>query len=296
MPVGLAAAALTLLLVPRTPARIGHRSELDLAGALTVTAGLVTVVYAMDGAAANGWGSARTLGLLGVSAALLAAFVAIERSVKGPLVPPATWRLRSLVSSAAVMLGASGILIGSFFLNSLYLQDVLNASALETGLAFLPFALVIGLAAHLGSHALQHAGPRAVVVGGLALSAGGAVLLAMAPERASYAADLLPGLLMMGGGIGLVFVTVSVTAMADVGRDDAGLAAGLMQTGHEVGAALGVAVMSTVATTAGAGATLAAGYQDGFIAAAVIAGVLALLALVSVPVARPTGTARLAAH
>jgi len=297
VPVGLATALLTLRLVPSPGPRLGRHRELDLVGALTGTAGLVTLIYAIDGAATHGWGSTRTLGLLALSAAVFAAFAAIERSVNRPLVPPATWRVRSLVSSATMMLGATGILIGAFFLNSIYLQAVLDASALETGLAFLPFALIIGLAAHLGSHALQRAGARAVVVGGLVLSAGGALLLAMAPDQASYATDLLPGFLLIGGGIGLVFVTVSITAMAEVTHDDAGLASGLMQTSHEIGAALGVAVMSTIATTAGAGGSVAAGYGDGFIAAAVIAGVLALLALVAVPSFRPApGMARAAAH
>ena len=297
VPVGLATALLSLRLVPTPGMRLGRHRELDLVGALTGTAGLVTLIYAIDGAATHGWGSTRTLGLLALSAAVFAAFAAIERSVNRPLVPPATWRVRSLVSSATMMLGATGILIGAFFLNSIYLQAVLDASALETGLAFLPFALIIGLAAHLGSHALQRAGARAVVVGGLVLSAGGALLLAMAPDQASYATDLLPGFLLIGGGIGLVFVTVSITAMAEVTHDDAGLASGLMQTSHEIGAALGVAVMSTIATTAGAGGSVAAGYGDGFIAAAVIAGVLALLALVAVPSFRPApGMARAAAH
>jgi EmrB/QacA subfamily drug resistance transporter len=297
VPVGVVAALLTVRLVPSPGPRLGRHRDLDLVGALTGTAGLVTLIYAIDGAASHGWGSARTLGLLAIGAALLAAFAATERSVNRPLVPPATWRIRSLVSSATMMLGATGILIGAFFLNSIYLQELLDASALETGLAFLPFTLIIGLAAHLGSHALQRAGARAVVVGGLALSTGGALLLAMAPDQASYATDLLPGFLMIGGGIGLVFVTVSITAMAEVTHDDAGLASGLMQTSHEIGAALGVAVMSTIATTAGAGGTVAAGYGDGFIAAAVIAAVLALLALVAVPSLRPApGTARAAAH
>ena len=292
VPIGVAALLLTVRLVPRP----GRHRDLDLAGALTVTGGLVTLVYAIDGSATYGWGAPRTLALLAVGGVLLAAFAAVERSVARPLVPPSTWRVRSLVSSAAMMLGATAILIGAFFLNSMYLQETLEASALETGVAFLPFAVVIGLTAHVGTHALQRVGARTVVVGGLVLAGAGAILLAMAPDRASYATDLLPGLLMMGAGIGLVFVTVSITAMADIAHGDAGLASGLMQTSHEIGAALGVAVMSTVATTAGAGAGVAAGYGDGFIAAAAIAGVLALLALVSVPAIRPAATARVAAH
>jgi len=296
VPVGIVAGLLTLHLVPSPGPRIGRYRELDLLGALTVMAGLVTLVYGIDGAATHGWSSARTLGLLSLAAALLATFAAIERSVQRPLVPSATWRSRSLVSSATMMLGSTGILIGAFFLNSIYLQEVLNASALETGLAFLPFALIIGVAAHLGTQLIGRVGPRATVVGGLGLASSGALLLAAAPDQASYATDLLPGLLMIGGGIGLVFVTVSITAMADVTDDNAGLASGLMQTSHEIGAALGVAVMATVAATAGAGTEIAAGYGNGFIAAAVIAGALALLALVSVPTTRPVGAVRLAAH
>ena len=296
VPVGLVAAASTLHLVPRSRARVGHVRELDLAGALAVTAGLVTLVYAFDGAPTHGWGSARTLALIGLAGALLAAFAVIERSVERPLMAPATWRVRSLVSSATVMLGATGILVGAFFLNSLYVQGELGWSALETGFGFLPFALVIGLFAHLGSHALQKVGARAVVASGLALLGGGALLLAMAPDEASYAADLLPGLLMMGAGIGLVFVTVQITAMADVTHDNAGLASGLMQTGHEVGAALGVAVLSAIAAAASAGSGAAAGYEAGFLAAAAIAGALALLALLAVPSVRPAQTARVMAH
>lgn len=293
VPIGLAAAILAVLLVPRPSARIGRHRELDLAGALAITAGLVTLVYALNGAATAGWGSARTLALLAVGASLLAAFAAIEGSVKRPLVPRATWRMRSLVSSAAMMLGATGILIGAFFLNSLYLQQVLGASALETGLAFLPLAVVIGLSAHLSSHALQRAGARAVVVSGLALLAAGALLLAIAPDRADYLTDLLPGFLALGAGVGLIFPAVSITAMADVAHEDAGMASGLLQTSHEIGAAFGVAVISAVAT---AQATAAAGYESGFIAAAVIAGILGLLALVAVPTVRPGAVARVAMH
>jgi EmrB/QacA subfamily drug resistance transporter len=294
VPVGIAAGLLALHFIPRPGSRRGRHRELDLTGAAVGTGGLATLIYAIDGAATHGWGSARTLVLLAVGLALLGAFAAIERSVKRPLVPPVTWRTRSLVSSAAMMLGATAILVGAFFLNSLYLQQVLDASALETGLAFLPLALVIGVGAHLASHVLPRLGARTVVLGGLALMVGGALLLALAPDHASYSADLLPGFLALGLGVGLVFPTVSITAMADVTHDDAGMASGLMQTSHELGAALGVAVLSAVATAANA--TPALGYEAGFFAAAGIAGLLGLLALVSVPTIRPVSTAGAFAH
>ena len=266
---------------------------LDLLGAVTLLAGLMTLVYAVVGTAQHGWGSGRTLLLLGVAGALLAAFIGIERRGPKPLVPPATWRVRSLASSAVVMLGTTGILVGAFYLNTLYLQNVLGYSALKTGLAFLPLALVILAAAHLASHLLSHAGSRIVAVVGLALAAGGALLLAVAPDRASYLTDMLPGFLLLGAGVGLVFVAVTVTAMADVGHEQAGLASGIMTTAHELGAALGVAVLAAVATSNG---NPVSGYGDGFFLAAAIAALLAVVAAFALPALRPAPGAHVSMH
>lgn len=298
VPIGLAAAALALRLVPTARASTGSLRELDLPGALTVVSGLVLLVYGVEGATTQGWGSARTLALLALAGGLLAAFAAIERRSRSPLVPPTTWQVRSLVSSATVMLGATGILVGTFFLNSLFLQNVLRTSALETGLAFLPLVVVIGIAAHIGPHLLTRAGARTVVVGGLTLIAGGDLLLAGAPADAAYAADLLPGFLLLGFGVGLTFVAISVTAMSEVRDERAGLASGLMTTAHEIGGAFGVAILSAVALGTGAisSAGLAEGYGEGSLAGAVIAAVLALIALLAVPAFRPVGSHQAVMH
>jgi len=293
VPVGTVAAVVAWRLIPRSSTRIARFTELDAAGAVTLVAGLGAVVYAIDGVTAHGWGSSRTLGLFGIGIALIASFLWIERSAKRPLVPVATWRVGSLVSGATMMLGATGLMVGAFFLSSLYLQQVLDASALETGLAFLPFTLIIGLAAHVAPHMLGRHGGRATVVTGLLVTSAGALLLALAPERAGYLTHILPGLLLIGFGIGFVLISVQVTAMADVTHHEAGLAAGLMQTAHEVGAALGVAVLGTVATSAGG---FGAGFGDAFGVAAVIAAGLAGLALLTVPAIRPAADVRLAAH
>src|ERR671915_1630925 len=296
VPVGIAAVALTPRLIPAgTPGE----GRLDLPGAVTVVAGLMLLVYALDGTSDHGWGSARTLLLLAVSAALLAVFVLVERASRQPLLPPATWRHRSLVSSGAVVLGITGILVGTFFLNSLYLQHVLDASALETGLGFLPLALSIGAAAHVASQLLPRAGTRTVVVAGLALVAAGALLLAAAPDDASYFADLLPGFVVLGVGMGLVFPGVTVTALGGIDPEQAGLASGFIATSHELGAALGVAVLAAIAATAGDITTvtgIAAGYQDGFLAAGGIRAALGAIALVSVPSIRPPEGAAAPAH
>jgi EmrB/QacA subfamily drug resistance transporter len=290
VPVGLVTAALALRVVPPSPGSARSWRDLDLSGALALVSALFMFVYAIEDAGDSGWASVQTLGLLALSAALLAGFAAIERAAVRPLVTPSTWRIRSLVSSATVMLGATGLMVGAFFINSMFLQGVIGASALEAGLAFLPLVLVIGLAAQAGQQLLGRIGGRGVVVGGLGLIGVGYALLADASVNASYVADLLPGFLLIGFGIGLVFVAVSVTGMADVDTERSGLASGLMTTGHELGAALGVAVFSAIALGSGAevasGAGIAAGYGDAAIAGAVIAGALALLAAVAVPALR----------
>jgi EmrB/QacA subfamily drug resistance transporter len=290
VPIGLTVGAL----IPRfvAPVRGSGGRALDVPGAVTLVGSLGLLVYALSGAAAHGWGSTRTVGLLALSAAGLAVFAVLERSARRPLVPPATWRVRSLVAGTAVMLGATGILVGAFFLNSLYLQDVLGASALETGLAFLPLTLAIGLGAHGAAHLLPRAGARVLAVSGLGVVALGALALAAAPDHAAFGLDLLPGLVAIGLGSGLVFPAAAVTAMSDVQGEHAGLASGLLSTGHELGAALGVAALSAVA----AGRALPLGYQDGFLVAAVAAVVLGLVALAAVPAVRPAREARIAVH
>jgi len=289
VPVGATAALLALRVLPANRPAAGR--SLDLPGALLVVGGLVVLVYAIEGAAEHGWGSARTLVLGGLAIALLAAFARVEALARQPLMPPAVWRIRSLTGGGALMLVVTGILVGTFFLNSLYLQQVLGSSALETGLGFLPFALAIGIGAHVAARLLPKAGSRVLAATGMALVAAGAIALAAAPDRASYAADLLPGLLALGLGTGLVFPSASVAAMHDVGHHEAGLAAGMLSTAHELGAALGVAVLAAVAGAGGA-----AGYEDGFLVAAGIAIASAAVALVAAPSVKPAHGARAMAH
>jgi EmrB/QacA subfamily drug resistance transporter len=297
VPVGIVAALLAVRVLPAARAAAGSLSELDLPGALTVVSGLVLLIYAIQGTTSHGWGSTRTLVLLALAGGLLGAFAAIERRVNRPLIPVATWRMRSLVSSATVMLGSTGILVGTFFLNSLLLQNVVHASALETGLAFLPLVLVIGLAAHVSPQLLTRVGARAVVVSGLALIAAGDLLLSGAGTRIAYATDLLPGFLLLGFGVGLTFVAISVTAMSEVPAERTGVASGLMSTGHELGGAFGVAIFATVALGAGtAGAAFVDGYRDGALTGALIAAALALVALVAVPAVRPATVHQVALH
>lgn len=287
VPIGVIAAGLALRMVPGSPARIRDPRELDVPGAIALIAGLALLVFAIQGTAVAGWDTGRTLIPAGLSIALLAGFVALERRAAQPLIPAFTWRVRSLVSGTAVMLGATAIMAGTSFLNSLYLQRVYGASALETGLAFLPATLVILLAANLASRILPHAGTRVVLALGLVVCAVGTFLLAQMPDHPSYLVNILPGLVATGLGLGLTFVSVSITAMADVGEDIAGVASGLMTTGHETGAALGVAALSALASAVAMSGQFASGYRAGQWAATLIVAPLLLITLLVLPAIRP---------
>jgi EmrB/QacA subfamily drug resistance transporter len=283
VPIGIAAGIGVLRLVPDA-VPTGRGRLPDVAGAVTAVAGLVLLIYAIEGATDHGWGSARTLLLLLASAAILATFVAIERRVREPMLPPRTWRNRSLVSGVGLVLAATALLVAVFFLNTIYLQDVLGWSALETGLAFLPLVLVIGIAANVANSLLPRVGSRNLGALGLLLVGAGGALLALAPDAATYATDVLPGFLILGFGTGLVFPVAAIAAMSEVGEETAGLASGLLTTGHELGAAFGVAAISAIATSA---PTFVAGYADGFAAVAVVAALVAIITLVATPTVRP---------
>jgi EmrB/QacA subfamily drug resistance transporter len=298
VPIGIGLALGTLHVIDRSPVARATRAQFDLPGATLALGGLVALVYGLEGTGEHGWGSTRTLALFAFSAAMLAVFALVERQVARPLVDPRTWRTPRLTGGAALMLGGTALLVGSFFLNSLYLQTALGASALEAGLAFLPIAIAIGAAAHAAGHLLARVGTRGVAVGGLALMAIGAAVLAAAPDDAGYLSNLLPGFVPFGFGVGLVLPAANVTAMTDVHESHAGLASGLMSTAHEIGAALGVALLSAIATADGpaAGAGFAAGYQDGFLVAAGIAAAMAGAAATLVPSVRPAAGAHVAIH
>jgi EmrB/QacA subfamily drug resistance transporter len=274
-------------------------SAFDIPGAATVLAGLATLVYALGETSTQGWWSVRTEAALAVAVALLVVFLRIERKAAKPLFPPHVWKLDALVSGTAVMLGVTGILVGAVFLTSIFLQTVLGYSALRTGVAFLPFALAITVGTVLARHLLGHLSPRALAASGLVVVAAAAAVLTTAGGDAHYASDLLPGLVALGLGVGMVFVPVSVTSMAGIPESHAGVASGFLMTGHEIGAALGVAVLSAIASTAGSLATVegaADAFSRGFVGAAAIAVVVAVVALLRMPAGRAAGAGSLHMH
>jgi hypothetical protein len=186
-----------------------------------------------------------------------------------------------------MMLAASAVLFGSFLLTSIYLQDVLGTGALETGLAFLPMAVIIGLGAHLGSHLVGHAGLRIAMAIAFALIAAGMLLLAGVDADGSYVGDVLPGMLVAGLGLGIALVSVALSVLTGAADDEAGMLSGLNTTGHEIGGSLGVAVLVTIATgaigTGASGASLADGLGDAFLVSGIIAAVAGVVALFVLP-------------
>jgi len=291
-PVGVLALLVGRRAIARERVARPRLADLDLPGAVAVLGGLAALTYALGATATHGWWAVHTVVAMAVSALLLLAFLTIERRADKPLFPPHVWKLRALVSGTAVMLGVTGLLVGAVFLTSIFVQTVLGYTALETGVAFLPFALAITAGTVVARHLLAHLAPRVVAAAGLVMTGAAALLLSTAGPDASYAADLLPGLVVLGVGVGMVFVPVSVTSMSGIPASHAGVASGFLMTGHEVGAALGVAVLSAVASTAGSLATLdgaADAFSRGFTCAAVIAAVVAAYALWRMPAQRVTG-------
>jgi EmrB/QacA subfamily drug resistance transporter len=284
VPVGIATIFATLRYVPESRADVQHRT-FDLAGAVTVTAGLVVLVYAIVKAQAYGWGSSRTIGLIVLALVLLTAFVAIERRSVAPLIRLSIFRIRTLAVADGVLLLVASGMFGMFFFASLYVQEILGYSPLHAGLAFLPVTGGIVVGAGLAQPLVKRAGVRNVAVFGIVLATIGMVVLAQVPVHGTYVGDLLPGLLPLSIGMGLVFVPITLMATGGVDANDAGLASGLFNTAQQVGGSLGLAILSTLAaskttnvltglhgaaSTAATNAAKVSGYHVAFIAAAVM--------------------------
>jgi EmrB/QacA subfamily drug resistance transporter len=301
VPIGALALLAGIRAIPRpapTTGRVRVR-QLDVPGAVLVITGLSTLVFALSGTSTHGWTSARTVAALAAAALLLVGFIAWERRTTAPLFPPHVWGIRTLVTGTTLMLGVTGILVGAVFLTSIVTQAQLGYSALQAGVAFLPFAFAITGGAVLARHAMAHLAPRAVAATGFAITAVGTGLLATLPEHAHYAADLLPGLVALGLGVGMVFAPVSVVAMAGIPESHAGLASGFLMTGHEVGAALGVAVLSAAANATGSltdPSQIVDAFHGGAATASGLAIVLALLAWFRMPAIRAAAGAGMHMH
>ena len=281
VPVGIALVVATVRFVPESRSPLTH-STLDLPGAVSVTAGLLVLVFGIVKAGSYGWGSPRTIGLLAAGVALLAGFLALERRSPSPLMRLSIFRSRGLAVADLTLLLLSGAVFATFFFVSIYLQQILGYRPLSAGAAFLPFSAGIATGATVSRKLVPRLGVHVVPVIGLALATAGMLVLTQVPVHGRYVSDVFPGLLPLGLGMGLTFVPVTLAGTSEVGADDAGLASGLLNTAQQVGGSIGLAVLSTLAvsrttsllhgplTVSSDPAARVSGFHVAFVAAAVL--------------------------
>jgi EmrB/QacA subfamily drug resistance transporter len=295
VPVGLAAIALTPIVLRESRADLPHR-HFDVAGAFSVTAGLMLLVYALTQATTDGWASTTTLSLLAGSVALIVAFVVIELRSKAPLLPLGIFRLRTLTAANVTMAVVGAAAFSEFFLLTLYMQDILGYSAVQTGIAFSAFALTVVVASNVAQFVVGRAGVRATLTLGLLASAASVAVLARLPVEGQYFWDLFPAFVLGGAGMGFSFVPVTIASLSGVGRSEAGVASGLVNTSRQIGGAIGLAAVSAVAAAStssfaddhGVAASSTAALDHGFrTGLMILAGLLVLGAVVAVGFIRP---------
>jgi EmrB/QacA subfamily drug resistance transporter len=301
VPVALGVTALSPALL-RESRDSAHTRRFDGAGAVTITAALVALVYAVVEAPAHGWGDGQTLGLLALSGVLIALFAAIEARSAAPLVPLRVFRSRALVGGNLVLFALGMLAFGMPFTLTQYAQDVLHYSPLEFGLASVVMPVTAAIGSIAGQAVATNGGLRLLATIGMVLTGLGCLLLTQVSVDGSYLGDIFFGLLLFGPGLGAAYVAGSIGSLAGVAEADAGLASGLNNSSFQIGGAIGVAIVSTLAVSHANGtdplAALTHGLQSAFAGAIVFAAVgllaaLALLGKLRVPV--PSATAERAA-
>jgi EmrB/QacA subfamily drug resistance transporter len=268
----------------------GLRRHFDAAGAVSVTASLMLLVYGLTQAPNKGWASGQTIGVLIASAALMVAFLFIEMRSPSPLVPLNFFRKRTPTGANIVGFGLGTMVFGMFFLLSLYQQEVLGFSALKTGVGYLAVALTAVLASGAAQAAVTRIGVKPALTFGLALIGGGLVYFTQISVGGSYFGDLFIGFILIGVGLGFAFVPVSIAALSGIESREAGLASGLINTSQQIGGALGVAILTTVATSRATnlltkGESPAQAFTSGYSAAFWVAAGFAAVSIVATLVA-----------
>ena len=271
VPIGIGAALAALVVLPGTAGRIRVPGRFDLAGAITGTGGVAALVYGLSNAATSPdgtshWGDAKVVATLTASVILLAAFAFVETRSRHALMPVRLLRSRDRAGAILMMLAVGTIVSGVFFFITLFAQEVWGYSPLRTGVAFLPFAAALLAGSAAAAQLVPRIGARPLLITGAAASAGGLYWLSRMTEHGTYAGELLGPALTIGVGLGLLFVPLSLVALARVGEADTGVASSLLNAGRQVGAAIGLAVLGTVAWTVvanGARAHAAAGRRPG---------------------------------
>ncbi len=287
LPVAAALAIAALKIIPADTLKPRWKG-LDLRGAVLATTSLGAIVFAITQGESAGWTSAQThlIGLGGVAGLLV--FAVLERRTDTPLLRIERLADRAVGGGLFLMLAAAGSIFGLFLLSSMYLQNVLGMGPLSTGFAFIPLALAAGVGAHAAGHITSKHGVRGPLAAAFLIAAAGMTLLAHVGENGSYVADVLPGMLVAGFGLGIAVVSVSIAVLTGARDEETGMISGLNSTGHEIGGTVGVAIFSTIAAGSGAiaGTQAASGIAHAFVAAGLLASVASLVALAVLPRAR----------
>jgi EmrB/QacA subfamily drug resistance transporter len=283
VPIGLTALALAPRILPDS--RIAAtRRRFDLAGAITGTGGLVLLVDAISQAPQYGWGATRTVVLLAASLGMLLSFLVIESRTKDPVLPLSIFRLRTLAGANMAGLLLGGSFFAFVFAGTLYMQEVLHYSALQTGAAWLAASVTSMMMAGISQALVTRIGPKIVMAIGMTLIGAGILWTTQAPVHGNFLANLVGPFVVAGAGTAFSFIPISVAALQGVSEDQSGLASGLLNTSTQFGAAIGIAIASTVAASH-TGALLHAGQAapvaltGGFHAAFVVLGAIALIAV-----------------
>jgi EmrB/QacA subfamily drug resistance transporter len=289
VPIGLAVLLVARFAIAESRAE-GERPTLDWAGAVTVTGGLVALVYGIVSTDSHAWGSGLVLSSLAVGAALIAAFVLIESRHRHALVPLRLFRSRALTGANLIMVLIGSVMFSIFFFLSQYLQEVLGYSPLKTGFAFLPMPLAIIIGTQLSSRLVARVGGRVLLTVGPLIAAAGLLMLSRLTAHSSYLLHVgLPGAIITFG-IGMSFVPITLAATGGVDRRDAGLASGLINTTRQIGGSVGLAALLTLAASrthalsgSSAGVAQTAGYARAFAVTSVLMVVAAVIALAVLP-------------
>ncbi len=249
VPIGIMVAIAAWRIVPESKGDLGH-NNFDVFGAVTVTGGLMLLVYALTKAPQYGWGDERTLLLLGGSLVILATFLINEARTKHPLLPLPFFAIKNVGKANLVMFPVVAAMFAMFFFLTLYVQNILGYSPVKTGLAFLPVAITIGIVAGIASALISKIGYKPLMVAGPLFVAGGLGWLGYLPVDGGYYEHVLPPLVVIAAGMGLSFVSVTIAATNGVPAKDSGLASGLLNTTQQIGGALGLAILSAVSASA----------------------------------------------
>ena len=287
VPVGFGVLALSPALLPESRVSVSRRIY-DVAGAVTITAALVLLVYAVSEAPSVGWGDVQTIGSIAAALVLGVAFVRIEARSAAPLVPLRIFRLRTLVGGNLVLLTAGAALDGTLIIITLYAQEVLGYSTVEFGLGVAVMTVMSVLGAVAGQAVVTRIGLRPVALTGMILVGAACLVLTQVSVDGSYFGDIFLGLLLFGAGLGATFVASQIAGLSGVAERESGLAAGLVDSSFNIGSALGIAVLTTVAAArtddelAGSDqpVSTALAMTEGFQAAFLVASVIALVGVV----------------